>query len=77
MLLGVAIGQLGWRHFSKYLLPAVPEHGGRGPSILSCDLDALLVGREIRIGMSSTNTYIVPLAMLAIALMVIVAALWL
>jgi hypothetical protein len=28
-------------------------------------------------GMSSTNTYIVPLAMLAIALMLIAAALWL
>jgi hypothetical protein len=37
----------------------------------------LLIGRAIRIGMSSTNTYIVPLAMLAVALMVIVAALWL
>jgi hypothetical protein len=29
------------------------------------------------IGMSSTNTYIVPLAMLALALMLIAAALWL
>jgi hypothetical protein len=29
------------------------------------------------IGMSSTNTYIVPLAMLAIALMLVAAALWL
>jgi hypothetical protein len=29
------------------------------------------------IGMSSTHTYIVPLAMLAIALMLIAAALWL
>jgi hypothetical protein len=30
-----------------------------------------------QIGMSSTNTYIVPLAMFAIALMLIAAALWL
>jgi hypothetical protein len=45
-------------------------------------LDALLVGRDralrsSQIGMSSTNTYIVPLAMLAIALMLVAAALWL
>jgi hypothetical protein len=45
-------------------------------------LDALLVGRDCAlrsspIGMSSTHTYIVPLAMLAIGLMLIAAALWL
>jgi hypothetical protein len=34
VLLGVGIGKMGRRHFSKQLLVSVPAHGGSGPSIL-------------------------------------------